>query len=150
TSGYGWNLQADHVGYRDQRFFGSYNNFGKVKASFEWNQIPLFYSNDTRTLYDTSTPGTLRLGPAIQSGIQNKTLPPSGALTGATPLDLRTRRDIANVAVVYSATPNIDLSVNVRDTHKTGGYPWGGSFGIGGAIATELPVPVDHRTTDLG
>jgi len=33
---------------------------------------------------------------------------------------------------------------------ETGGYPWGGSFGIGGAIATELAVPVDHRTTDLG
>ena len=49
-------LQADHVGYRDQRFSATYTNYGKVKASFEWNQIPLYYSNTTQTLYDTSTP----------------------------------------------------------------------------------------------
>ena len=53
---------------------GIYTNYGKVKASFEWNQIPLFYSKDTRTLYDTSTPGTLTLNDGVQSGIQNKTL----------------------------------------------------------------------------
>jgi MtrB/PioB family decaheme-associated outer membrane protein len=150
TAEYGWNLQSDHIGYRDQRFSGAYNYFGRLKAFFEWNQIPLFYSQDARTLYDTSTPGTLRLGTAIQTGIQNKTLTLANALTGASTFDLRTRRDIANVALIYTATPNVDVSLNVRDTHKTGEYPWGGSFGIGGAIATELPVPVDHRTTDIG
>src|ERR1700687_3590428 len=40
TSEYALNLQADHVGYRDQRFFGAFDNFGKLKASFEWNQVP--------------------------------------------------------------------------------------------------------------
>jgi MtrB/PioB family decaheme-associated outer membrane protein len=150
TNEYRYNVQADHVGYRDQRFSGAYNNFGKVKASFEWNQIPLFYSQDTRTLYDTSTPGTLTLNDGIQSGIQNKTLTLASALGGATVFDLRTRRDIANGNLVYSATPNVDLTVTVRNTQKQGAYPWGGSFGISGAIATELPVPVDHRTTDLG
>src|SRR5438132_847838 len=42
--------QADHVGYRDQRYAASYNNYGKVKVFFEWNQVPLFYSQDTATL----------------------------------------------------------------------------------------------------
>ena len=150
TDVYRFNLQADHVGYRDQRFFGSVNDYGKMKASFEWNQIPLFYSEATRTLYDTSTPGTLLLSDVIQSGIQDKTLALGTAVAGAPSFDLRTRRDVATVNLAYSATPNVDLNVNVRNTQKTGGYPWGGSFGIGGAIATELPVPVDHRTTDLG
>src|SRR6266542_174666 len=90
TSEYKYTVQADHIGYRDQRFSGSYNNFGKVKASFEWNQIPLFYSQDTRTLYDTSTPGTLTLNDSIQSGIQNKTLALATALNGASVFDLRT------------------------------------------------------------
>ena len=49
---YRYTLQADNVGYRDQRFSASYMNYGKVKANFEWNQIPLFYSQTTRTLYD--------------------------------------------------------------------------------------------------
>jgi MtrB/PioB family decaheme-associated outer membrane protein len=150
TNQYRYSLQADHVGYRDQRFSGSYNNFGKVKASFEWNQIPLYYSDSTRSLYDQSTPGTLSLNDSIQSGIQNKTLTLASALNGATAFDLRTRRDIANANLVYSATPNVDLTVTLRNTQKQGAYPWGGSFGISGAIATELPVPVDHRTTDLG
>src|SRR5262249_22164296 len=82
---YQYRLQADHLGYRDQRFFGSFNNYGKVKASFEWNQIPLFYAEDTRTLYDRSNPGTLLMSDAIQSGIQDKTLSLGSALAGASP-----------------------------------------------------------------
>src|SRR5262249_37190675 len=108
------------------------------------------YAEDTRTLYDRSTAGTLLLDDAIQTGIQNKTLSLASALRGATPFELRTRRDVANFNLLYSATPNLDLNITVRNIQKTGGYPWGGSFGIGGAIATELPVPVDHRTTDIG
>jgi MtrB/PioB family decaheme-associated outer membrane protein len=150
TDAFRYSLQADNVGYRDQRYSASYMNYGKVKASFEWNQIPLFYSQDTRTLYDTSTPGQLTLNDSVQSGIQNKTLTLANALNGASVFDLRTRRDVASFALTYSATPNVDFNVNFKNTQKTGGYPWGGSFGISGAIATELPVPVDHRTTDFG
>jgi len=149
TNEYRYSVQADHVGYRDQRFSGTYTNFGKVKASFDWNQIPLFYSQDTRTLYDTSNPGTLTLSDSVQSGIQNKTLTLANALTGAAAFDLRTRRDFATANLVYSATPNVDLTFTLRNSQKQGAYPWGGSFGISGAVATELPVPVDHRTTDL-
>jgi MtrB/PioB family decaheme-associated outer membrane protein len=150
TPEYRFNLQADHVGYRDQRFSGSYNDYGKIKASFEWNQIPLFYSQDTRTLYDQSQPGVLSLSDGVQSGIQNKTLTLANALNGASAFDMRTRRDIASFNFTYSATPNVDLNVAFRNTQKQGSYPWGGSFGISGAIDTELPVPVDHRTTDVG
>jgi MtrB/PioB family decaheme-associated outer membrane protein len=150
TNAYRYNLQADHIGYRDQRYSGSYTNYGTVKASFEWNQIPLYYSNSTQTLYDTSTPGTLSINDSIQSGIQNKTLTLGTALSVAPAFDLRTRRDIATGSVVYSATPNVDVGFTIRNTQKQGGYPWGGSFGISNAIASEMPVPVDHRTTDLG
>jgi len=150
TTAFQYSLQADHVGYRDQRFYGGVNRYGKLKASFEWSQTPLFYSQDTRTLYETSNAGTLTLNDAVQSGIQNKTLTLATALDGATTFDLRTRRDVADVKVLYSATPTVDVAMTVRSTQKKGSYPFGGSFGISNAIATELPVPVDHRTTDLG
>ena len=150
TDRYRYSLQADNVGYRDQRFSASYINYGKVKATFEWNQIPLFYSNETRTLYDQSTPGQLTLSDSVQTGIQNKTLTLGSALGGASTFDLRTRRDVADFALTYSATPNVDFNLRFKNTQKTGAYPWGGSFGISNAIATELPVPVDHRTTDVG
>ena len=45
-----FNIQADHVGYRDQRFYGALNDYGKLKVSFEYTQIPLFFSETTRTL----------------------------------------------------------------------------------------------------
>ena len=40
--------RPSHVGYRDQQYSASYNRYGKVKVSFEWNQTPLFFSQDTR------------------------------------------------------------------------------------------------------
>ena len=150
TDAFRYSLQADNVGYRDQRFSVLYQNYGKLKLNGEWNQIPLFYSQTTSTLYDQSTPGQLTLADSIQSGIQNKTLTLNSALLGATPFDLRTRRDVGSFSMTYSATPNVDLSVTFRNTQKTGAQPWGGSFGISGAVATELPVPIDHRTTELG
>ena len=37
-----YKVQADHVGYRDQRFSASVNNFGKLKASFVgWSMLPM-------------------------------------------------------------------------------------------------------------
>jgi len=145
-----YNFQADNVGYKDQRFSASYMNFGKVRANFEWNQIPIFYSQDTRTLYDTSSPGSLPMSDAVQAGIQNKVITLNSAMNAASVFEMRTERDVANFALRYSATPSVDLGVTFRNTQKTGTQPWGGSFGISGAIATELPVPIDHRTTEVG
>jgi len=65
-------LQADHVGYRDQRYSASFNDYGRVKTSFEWNQTPLFFSQDTQTLYTETAPGVLRISDAIQSGAKDK------------------------------------------------------------------------------
>ena len=42
--------EANNVGYRDQRFTAQYQNIGKVRVDFDWNQIPLFISGDTRSL----------------------------------------------------------------------------------------------------
>ena len=67
-------FNGDHIGYRDQRFSGSYNRFGKFKALFRFDQIPLFYSDSTRTLYTSSEPGVLALDDGIQRGVENKKL----------------------------------------------------------------------------
>ena len=36
TSVYNIKLQGDHVGYQDQRFYGSYNHFGNVLRVVPW------------------------------------------------------------------------------------------------------------------
>jgi MtrB/PioB family decaheme-associated outer membrane protein len=150
TDAYGLRFQADHIGYRDQRFVGSYNNYGRMKVSFEWNQIPLFYSQDTRTLYSEISPGVLTMSDAVQDGIQNKTTTLANAISGASIFRTDARRDIANVNLLYSATPNVDLTVRFNNTLRTGTQPYALSFGISNAIASEFAAPLDQRTSELG
>ncbi len=144
------NLQADHVGYRDQRFSGAFNNYGKVKASFEWNQTPLFYSQDTSWLYTDQGNGQLRIGnTSVRTGIQNGTLRVQDVKSFlGSPFDLRQRRDVAAFSLVAPVSKNVDAKVNVTSTHKDGAMPWGASFGF--SADNEVAAPIDHRTTDIG
>ncbi|HVZ23134.1 MAG TPA: MtrB/PioB family outer membrane beta-barrel protein, partial [Vicinamibacterales bacterium] len=143
-------LQADHAGYRDQRYYGAINDFGRFKASFQFNQIPLFFSDETQTLY-TPQPGAnpyaLRIDDAIQLGLQNKTLTLNQAAAMAHQFDLRLKRSIAEFAATYSATKHLDLNFWFRSAAKTGNQPWAGTFGFSDAV--ELPAPVQTRTTDV-
>src|SRR5262249_32559377 len=151
TDRYVLKLEGDHVGYRDQRFAAAYHNYGNLKATFEWNQIPLFYSESTSSLYSATSPGVLSISDAVQTALQNRTTTLVSAVGGATAFDLRSRRDVANFNLVYSARPDLDLTILVRNTDRQGAQPWAGSFGIGGTPATvELAVPIDHRTTARG
>jgi len=141
-------FNGNHVGYSDQEFSGSYNRFGKFKMSFGYNQIPLFYSDLTRTLYTSSTPGVLTINDGIQSGVQNKTLTLNSAVNDASLFDLKSRRDVADFKLKYNSTPSLAYDLTLKDTRVSGNQPWGTSFGF--TLADEVPVPLDRRTTDLG
>ena len=60
---------ADNVGYRDQRYSAMYQRTGRFELSGLWDEIPQFYSVDTRTPYMGSG-GNLVLDDAIQRAIQ--------------------------------------------------------------------------------
>jgi MtrB/PioB family decaheme-associated outer membrane protein len=141
-------VQGDHVGYRDQHYVASYNNYGTIKASLEWNQIPLFYSQDTATLFTTANPGVLRLDDGIQAGLQSGTTTLAGVVGQARTFDLRARRDVLDFKLTYSPTASVDWNVAVKNTTKNGSQPWAGTFGFSDAV--ELAVPLDTRTTELG
>jgi MtrB/PioB family decaheme-associated outer membrane protein len=143
-----FNVQADHVGYRDQQYSASYNKYGKVKMSIDWNQTPLFFSQDTATLFTTTSPGVLRLDDAIQSGLQNRTTTLAGVVGQAQTFDLRARRDVLDFKLTYSALKNLDWNLSIKNTTKDGSQPWAGTFGFSDAV--ELAVPLDTRTTELG
>jgi MtrB/PioB family decaheme-associated outer membrane protein len=145
---YLFNFQADHLGYRDQRYTASYNDYRRVKATFEWNQIPLLYSDSTATLYTSSTPGVLLLPGSVQSGIQNKTTTLPQAVTGASTFDTQSRRDLALFNVIFSATPNVDVGVSFKNASRNGTQPYAPTFGFGDAV--EVPLPIDDRTTEMG
>src|SRR5262249_46051184 len=108
-----WSVQADHTGYRDQRYSAAINNFGTFNGWFQFNEIPLYFSQQTQPLFTTppSNPFALRIDDAIQSGLQNKTLTPGQSAAFAQTFDLRLKRTVAEYKSTYSPTRNLDLDV---------------------------------------
>ena len=134
--------KATHVGYRDQQYEATVNRFGRVKAWFEWNQIPLFYSTDSRTPYTAASAGVLRIDDAAQQ---------AGVLAAVAPLatrfDLRQRRDIARFGLSATPSKDLDLSVSLSTTRRDGEMPWAATFGFSNVV--EVAAPLDQRTTDM-
>ena len=143
-----FSASADHVGYRDQHYFARFLEAGKIKSSFDWNEIPLFTSTITRSFYTSPSAGVFRVDDTIQSRIQAGTLKLSDVAPTATEFDLRSHRKIAAFQLTVTPTHNLDLKLNVTNTTKKGEQPWGIGFGFTNLV--EVPAPLDHRTTDIG
>ena len=143
-----WNIEAQawNAGYRDQRYRLDFQRVGRLTASFLWDQIPMFISRDTRTLYTQTAAGVFRLEDSMQQEIQ------SGARTlrnfedQAVRFDLRTLRSIGEADVRFSVDRSADITLRIRNTTREGAIPFGGTFGFNNAV--ELPVPVDWRHTE--
>ena len=75
TDAYRYSLQADNVGYRDQRFSASYIELRQGEGELRVEPDPALLQPDHAARCTTSRrPGTLTLNDSVQSGIQNKTL----------------------------------------------------------------------------
>jgi MtrB/PioB family decaheme-associated outer membrane protein len=143
--------EADNVGYRDQRFSGAFESIGRLKASFEWDQIPLFIHRDTRTLYTGIGTGVLTIDDAIQQGIQSGAITLDDVIGGARQFEIRSRRDIGAFDLTYMANRDVDVKLSVTNARRSGNNLM--SFGLGsnaGNMTTlEMAAPVDDRTTAL-
>jgi len=144
-----WEFQAavDHAGFRDQRYTAGFNEYGKLKASFQWDQVPFFYSADTRTPYTSTSPGVFRLHDSFQAAIQGGFATRAVFSSDLQRFDLRSQRNVAAARLDYRATRALDLRFSLTSTGRTGAQPWGASFGQSNAV--ELAVPIDRRTNDL-
>lgn len=155
-----WALKAtaNNVGYRDQRFTMNYQDIGRLKVNAEWNQVPLFISDSTQWLYKDNGNGVLTIDDSIQRTLQTtgtgigtgfNTL--RSVLGGASRYDLRSRRDIGTVNMVYTVNQDVDLKFDVRNMNRSGynlmSFGFGTSPGLNPAV--ELGVPMDDRTTDV-
>ncbi|MEW6322512.1 MAG: MtrB/PioB family outer membrane beta-barrel protein [Acidobacteriota bacterium] len=143
-----WTVEvtADNIGYRDQKFTVDYRQVGRLKASFVWDQIPLFISGDTRTLYSEVQPGIFRLEDTLQARNEAGTTTLRDYVNSTAGFELRTRRDTSAINLVYSASRDVDLTFSVTSAQREGHIPYGAPFGFNNAV--ELPVPIDSRTTD--
>jgi MtrB/PioB family decaheme-associated outer membrane protein len=131
---------ADNVGYRDQQFSANYERTGRFVISGLWNEIPQFYSVDTKTPY-TRSDSPLLLDDATQRAVQNgqATPPLSAYLPIASQFDLRERRDIGNVSLVATPTQQLDLTATFTTQRHVGELPWGASFGFSNDVEVALP-----------
>lgn len=139
---------ANRVGYRDQQYAVNYRLAGRVKASFDWTQVPLYIGSETRTLFSATGNGVLTVDPVLRQAVQNKTLTLVAAAAQAAPVTIRDRRDIGDAKFTYQASRNLDVNVRVTTTRRNGTNLMSAGFGFGGTV-TELPAPVDDRTTDM-
>jgi MtrB/PioB family decaheme-associated outer membrane protein len=138
--------EADKVGYRDQRFLAAVERYGRVKASFEWNQVPLFHGSSFSP-YRAQDDGVLRLDDTLQAAVQARTATVSAFGSELARIDTRSRRDTADLKLIYNLMRDVDLRVALKSTARTGEQPWGASFGFSNAI--QLAAPLAHRTNDL-
>jgi MtrB/PioB family decaheme-associated outer membrane protein len=147
TDAWAFDAAVDNAPYRDQRYLADYNRFGRLRATFEWTQVPWFHSTLTRTLYQEEASGVLRLPDTIQQNVQagRATLGQLGA--AGVGFDTRVRRQVADARVSYAVSPTTDLKASVTSTGRRGDQPWGAGFGF--TAADEVPLPIDQRTNDV-
>jgi MtrB/PioB family decaheme-associated outer membrane protein len=132
---------ADNVGFRDQRYFADYDRAGRFVISGLWDEIPQFYSVDTKTPY-TGTGGTLVLDDAAQRAANLNAYLPI-----APQFELRERRDIGRVDLVATPKPNLDVTASFTTQKHSGELPWGAGFGFSNDV--EVALPYDSRANDL-
>ena len=140
-----WNgsFSADNVGWRDQRYFGSYERIGLLKINGLWDEIPQFYSVDTtHRVHVESGDGVLVLDDAAQRAANlNAYLPISPQF------DLRESRKIGTFRVSATPTTQLDLTGGFTTTKHSGELPWGASFGF--SNDNEVALPYRSRTNDV-
>ena len=155
-----FNATANNVGYRDQRYSAEFHSIGKLKASFEWDQIPLFLSETSESLYTDRGNGVLSIDDGIQAALQaavatgNNSIRDqaiASAMTQASQFDLRNRRDVGTFNLVYSVNRDIDLKFNLKNTNRNGNQVFSFGFGTSPGLnpSVEMGVPVDDRSTDV-
>jgi MtrB/PioB family decaheme-associated outer membrane protein len=146
TADWTFSASADNIGYRDQRYFAEYRSVGRLQVSFLWDQIPLYISRDTRTLYSESQPGILRLEDTMQANNQAGVTTIRSYADQAAQFEARTRRDIGALDLLFNATRELDLMANVTTAAREGSIPYGASFGFNNLV--EVAVPIDQLTTN--
>ena len=147
TEDWTFEAQAWNIGYRDQRYQLDVQRVGRLTGTFLYDQIPLWISADTRTLYVETQPGVFRLEDAMQQTIQAGQATLHAYEDQAVRFDLRTMRKIGQADVMFNATRSSDLMLHFKSTTRDGQIPFGGTFGFSNAV--EIPAPVTFRTTDF-
>ncbi|HEX5069259.1 MAG TPA: MtrB/PioB family outer membrane beta-barrel protein [Vicinamibacterales bacterium] len=148
-----WNFgfAGSHMGMKDQRMIVGGSNQGRIKGWFMWDQIPMLLSRTTQTFFEgdvINNNGVLRIAdPIQQQGQANaNNIPLLFAPPNTQVFSIGTERHIAESGVSLHLTKDTEFRGLFRNTAKTGGIPYGGSFGHSQLV--ETIAPVEHTTRD--
>lgn len=156
TESYLFDVRAQDIGYRDQRYDADYRG-GKGWFNGGFTSIPLNYSDIASTPWVEQSPGVFTLDPAARQQVQ------AGQVVGipqnpaqlttpsiyrglASPFSLRQLRQTAAFIGAYSPSRDLTVDGGFSSAKKDGHQPWGASFAFN--VANELPLPIDNRTND--
>ena len=139
-----WNgsFSADNVGWSDQRYIGNYERIGFLKINGLFDEIPQFYSVDTRTAFVETGDGVLVLDDNAQRAANLNAYPPISPQ-----FDLTESRKIGTFRVSATPTTQLDLTGGFTTTKHSGELPWGASFGF--SNDNEVALPYRSRTNDM-
>jgi MtrB/PioB family decaheme-associated outer membrane protein len=142
--------EANNVGYRDQHYLVTFQEIGRLEASFQWDTVPLLQVHG-RSLFAGEGEFTLLVADGIQLGLQRKLLTPAQAVTQAQDFTVKSRRDVGALDMTYTAAPDLDLKMGVRQTLRNGSNLQALNFGNspGNMVVLDMGVPIDDRTTDV-
>jgi MtrB/PioB family decaheme-associated outer membrane protein len=140
-----------HMGRKDQRMLVTGTRQGKLQAWFMWDQIPMLMSRTTETFFQgdvLDNNGVLRIADPVQRAGQTSAnnIPLLFVPPNTQEFELSTTRHIAETGAQYHATTDLEFRGLFRNTNKTGGVPYGGSFGHSQLV--ETVAPVDHNIKD--
>ncbi|HXW07598.1 MAG TPA: MtrB/PioB family outer membrane beta-barrel protein [Vicinamibacterales bacterium] len=151
--------EANNVGYRDQRYFAGFESIGRLKAVFEWNQVPLYMTDVARSLYTDQGNGVLSIDDSVQAALQvasglgtavrDRAI--SAALADTSQFDMRSRRDVAMFDLVYAVNRDVDVIFRVNNANRVGSQVFSFGFGTSPGLnpSMEMAAPLDDRTTDF-
>ena len=123
TQDWTFEAQAWNIGYRDQRYQLDVQRVGRLTGTFLWDQIPLWISGDTRTLYTETQPGVFRLEDSMQQAIQAGQATLHAYEDQAVQFDMRTMRKIGQADVMFNATQSSDRHAAVQEHDARGQHP---------------------------
>ncbi len=142
-----FNVEADNVGRRGQRYLAELTRPGKFAVEVELDHVPLFYNETTRTLYTETSPGVLRMDDDIRSGIEAGSFGLADVIDRAHVFDLRSRRRELAIDATYRVLPDLDFTAAFSSVQRKGAQQWAGAFGFNPVV--EVAAPIDHRTNTV-
>ena len=140
-----WNgtLGADNVGWRDQRYFGSYERIGFLKINGLCGMRSRSSTASTRARRSPKPTMVCSCWTTTHNGRRSH----NAYLSISPQFDLRESRKIGTFRVSATPTVNLDVTGGFTTTKHSGELPWGASFGF--SNDNEVALPYRSRTNDM-